>query len=157
MMLFRRPAQLAVQAILLLALEPDVTCHRVREIAAKIGVPATYLTKVFQELTRAGLLRGVRGPGGGMQLARSAHEIHLWDVLSAFERTADFERCLLGLQRCNNLNPCPLDKAWAPLRAQILAMMQTENLWGFASEARRRRVLGWEATHDERARLGEWV
>ncbi len=92
-----------------------------------------------------------------MQLTRSAHEIHLWDVLSAVERTADFERCLLGLERCNDLNPCPLDKAWAPLRAQILAMMQTENLWEFASEARSRRVLGWEAIHDERARLGEWV
>lgn len=146
MTLYRRPAQLAVKATLLLALEPEGTCRRVRELAAELGVPATYLTKVLQELTRAGLLRAVRGPGGGMRLARSAHTIHLWDVLSAVEPTAEFNRCFLGLDRCTDLNPCPLDQVEAPLRTQILALLQTKNLWEFAAEAKRKGLLRSQET-----------
>ena len=99
-----------------------------REIAAELGVPATYLAKVLQSLTRAGLLRAMRGPGGGVQLARSPREIYLWDVLSAVEPVGEFERCFLGLGRCNDVNPCPLHEVWAPIRNQILTMLQTKSL-----------------------------
>ena len=47
-MLYRRSAQLAVQAALLLALEPEGNSRRVRELAEDLGVPPTYLTKVLQ-------------------------------------------------------------------------------------------------------------
>jgi Rrf2 family protein len=124
-----------------LALEAEGSSRRVREIAAELGVPATYLAKVLQSLTRAGLLRAMRGPGGGVQLARSPREIYLWDVLSAIEPVGEFERCFLGLGRCNDLNPCPLHEAWAPIRSQILTMLQTKSLWEFATEAQGKGLL----------------
>ena len=140
-MLYRRSSQLALQAALYLALEPEGTSRRVREIATELGVPATYLAKVLQGLTRVGLLRAMRGPGGGVQLARSAREIYLWDVLSAVEPVGEFERCFLGLGRCNDLNPCPLHEAWAPIRNQILTMLQTKSLLEFATEAQEKGLL----------------
>jgi len=140
-MIYRRSAQLALQASLLLALEPEGAPRRVSEIADELGVPRTYLAKVLQGLTRVGLLHAVRGPGGGVCLARSPREIRLWDVLSALEPTREFEQCFLGLGQCNEVQPCPLHDAWGPIRADILAMLQTKSLWEFASEAREKDVL----------------
>ncbi len=140
-MLYRRPAQLAVQASLLLALEPEGCLYRVGDLADTLGVGAPYLAKVLQSLTRAGVLRAVRGPGGGVQFARSPREIHLWDILSAVEPANEFERCFLGLKPCSDLNRCPLHEDWAPIRAEIHRLLQTKNLWEFAAEARTRGVL----------------
>lgn len=133
-MLNRRSAQVAVQAAIFLAMEPEGSSRRVRELAAAIDVPATYLTKVLQSLTRAGLLRAVRGPGGGVQLARSPREMSLWDVVSAVEPVGEFERCFLGLGRCNDANPCKLHQVWEPIRNQILEMLKSQTLWEFACE-----------------------
>ncbi len=140
-MLYRRPAQLAVQASLLLTLEPEGSLYRVGDLADTLGVGAPYLAKVLQSLTRAGVLRAVRGPGGGVQFARSPREIHLWDILSAVESVNEFERCFLGLKPCSDLNSCPLHEDWAPIRAKIRRLLQTKNLWEFAAEARTRGVL----------------
>lgn len=134
-MLARRSSQLALQASLLLALEPEGKSRRVREIAAGLGVPATYLAKVLQSLTRAGFLRAVRGPGGGVQLARPAREIRLWDILAAVEPVGEFERCFLGLGQCDDTHPCPLHETWGPIRARILEMLQGRSLAEFAAEA----------------------
>jgi Rrf2 family protein len=136
-MLYRRSGQLALQATLLLALEPHGGPRRIRELAADLGVASTYLTKVMQNLTRVGLVRAYRGPGGGIQLARPAHEIYPWDVLSAVEPVAEFSRCLLGVRQCSEVTPCPLHSAWAPTRDQIRQILQTKNLSEFAAEAQR--------------------
>ena len=141
-MIHRRSAQLALQASLLLALEPEGRPRRVSEIADELGVPRTYLAKVLQNLTRVGLLHAVRGPGGGVCLARSPREMHLWDVLSATEPVREFEQCFLGLGQCNDLQPCPLHEVWGPIRTSILAMLQTKSLWQFASDAQEKRLLG---------------
>ncbi|MFQ5737725.1 MAG: RrF2 family transcriptional regulator [Acidobacteriota bacterium] len=146
MMLYRRSTQLAVQATLLLALEPEGSSRRLRELAKDLGVATTYLTKVFQSLTRVGLVCAVRGPGGGVQLARPAREIRMWDVVSAIEPPGEFERCFLGLGACSDSNPCPLHETWAPLRTHVLQMLQTRSLWEFASEAERKGLLRSQET-----------
>lgn len=145
-MLYRRPAQLALQATLLLAMKTDSKPSRVSELAGRLGIPATYLAKILQSLSRVGLLSTVRGPGGGVQLARPAREIHLLDVLSAIEPTLDFERCFLGLPACTEENPCAVHETWAPLRTQILAMLQTTSLGDLATKAKLREVLLREPT-----------
>ncbi|MFQ5741659.1 MAG: RrF2 family transcriptional regulator [Acidobacteriota bacterium] len=140
-MLYRRPVQLALQAALLLAMKADDNPRCVSELAGRLGVPATYLAKILQSLSRAGLLSTARGPGGGVRLARPAREIHLLDILLAVEPKVDFERCFLGLDSCDDRNPCPLHDTWVPIRARILAMLQTTNLGRLAAKAKRRGVL----------------
>lgn len=140
-MLYRHSSQLALQAALLLAAEDSGKPRRVRDLAAALNVPATYLAKVLQGLIRVGLLRTVRGPGGGVRLARPAREIRLWDVLEAVEPAGELEGCCLGLKECSDRSPCPLHDAWARIRSQILAMLQSRSLWDFATGARGRGLM----------------
>lgn len=141
-MLFHRPTQMAFDASLYLALQPEGVACSVREIAAVLGVPAPYLSKVLRDLLRARLLCSVRGPGGGIRLGRPAQEICPWDVLSATDPLDKFESCLLGLPDCNESKPCPLHELWAPAKASILHMLQTKSLREFAVDAQGSGALG---------------
>lgn len=134
-MLQRRATQLAVETLLLLALKPQGKCCCVRELALQLGAPPTYLAKIVRDLARLGFLRGVRGPGGGVRLARPAAEINLWEVINAIEPAGKFERCVLRPARCDDLHPCSLHDEWSPIREQITDLLKSKSLWELASAA----------------------
>ncbi|MGZ4676353.1 MAG: RrF2 family transcriptional regulator [Acidimicrobiia bacterium] len=69
---------------LLAALPPDGALPAAR-LAEYHGVPAAYLAKHLQALSRAGILESVRGPRGGYRLARPAAEITLLEVVEAID------------------------------------------------------------------------
>lgn len=58
---------------------------RVAEIGERQGIPYRFLEQIFQDLRRADLVSGKRGPGGGYVLARPPEEITLRDVVEAVE------------------------------------------------------------------------
>ena len=61
------------------------------EITARQGVPQRYLEQVMQQLVRAGILKGVRGPRGGYRLARERRRISVGDVVRVAESIEDGE------------------------------------------------------------------
>ena len=75
-----------VDLALLLRAAPDQHVS-LAEIARRQNVSLAYLEQLFVKLRRAGLVRSVRGPGGGYRLARSANDIRVADVLQAVEET----------------------------------------------------------------------
>ena len=52
-----------------------------QDIARRLIVPRRYLEQVMQQLVRAGILRGVRGPLGGYKLARESNQISVGDIV----------------------------------------------------------------------------
>ncbi|MBQ9042075.1 MAG: Rrf2 family transcriptional regulator [Eggerthellaceae bacterium] len=58
-----------------------------REVAENEGISLKYLEQLARDLVGAGLLKSVRGHGGGYLLARPADEILAGDVLRAAEGT----------------------------------------------------------------------
>ncbi len=53
------------------------------DIAVRQEISLSYLEQLFAGLRRAGLVEGVRGPGGGYRLARPAGEIAVSDIIAA--------------------------------------------------------------------------
>ena len=138
-----------MQAALHLALDAEGASRTVKELARALDVPATYLTKVLQPLTHAGLLRAVRGPGGGVQLAYPADEMSLWDVLQAVEPAGAFDRCMLGLEKCGETEPCALHESWAPVKQRMVEMLRAHSLWEMANRASARGHIGGMGARDE--------
>ena len=62
-----------------------------KEITARQGVPQRYLEQVMQQLVRAGVLKGVRGPRGGYRLAKERRRISVGDVVRVAESIEDEE------------------------------------------------------------------
>jgi Rrf2 family protein len=62
-----------------------------KEITARQGVPQRYLEQVMQQLVRAGILKGVRGPRGGYRLAKERRRITVGEVVRVAESIDDGE------------------------------------------------------------------
>lgn len=62
-----------------------------RDMAERHGMPPRHFETVLQDLTRAGLVRGHRGPRGGYQLARERRRISAADVVRAVGLTDPLE------------------------------------------------------------------
>ncbi|MBM7517636.1 RrF2 family transcriptional regulator [Nocardioides nitrophenolicus] len=74
----------------------------VARLAEAYELPAPYLVKQVQALTRAGITESVPGKNGGVRLARPAAEITLMDVVAAIEGPDDAFACTEIRQRGMN-------------------------------------------------------
>ena len=75
----------ATTVMLDLALHEGQGPVSLQSVARRHGVSQSYLEGLFASLKQAGLVRSVRGPGGGYELARSLAHISLADISRAVE------------------------------------------------------------------------
>ncbi len=85
---------------------------RASEIAAEVGLPPNYLSKILHALARAGVLVSERGPRGGFKLARPAADVSLGDVIGPFDPLDQRQGCVLGRGECSDESPCRLHDGW---------------------------------------------
>jgi Rrf2 family protein len=94
-----RAAQVAMQASMLLALEPYGKLIRVRDLAARLDIPAPYLSQVCHQLVKAGVLRSAKGPTGGFGLLKPARDIVVSDVVCALDGELVIDSSVFGFAR----------------------------------------------------------
>lgn len=87
------------------------------ELAAETGLPAPTVQKLVSRLTAAGLLRSVRGAGGGLQLARPAAAITLADIVEAVEGPIALAACIDG--DCALDHDCRVKPHWPVVNAAL--------------------------------------
>lgn len=73
---------------------------RAGEIAKKFGFSPHHLSKIMQELCRAGFVKATRGPKGGFVLAKKPSEIKLADIYEEIEGKFNPDICLINSQKC---------------------------------------------------------
>jgi Rrf2 family iron-sulfur cluster assembly transcriptional regulator len=91
MLRLSRKTLLALEAVIDIAFNARPEPVQAKEITARQGVPQRYLEQVMQQLVRAGVLKGVRGPRGGYRLARERRRISVGDVVRIAESIEDGE------------------------------------------------------------------
>lgn len=83
------------------------------ELAGETGLPLPTVHKVVSLLSRAGLLRAIRGAGGGLQLARPAAAITLADIVEAVEGPIALTSCVEhGRHDCALEGTCGVQPHW---------------------------------------------
>ena len=81
------------------------------ELAQETGLPAPTVQKIVSKLSAAGLLRSVRGAGGGLQLARPAAAITVADIVEAMEGPIALTACIDGSD-CAVGDTCTVKPHW---------------------------------------------
>jgi Rrf2 family transcriptional regulator, iron-sulfur cluster assembly transcription factor len=71
----------AIEAVLDIAYNAGDLPVQSAEITRRQGIPRRYLEQVLQQLVRAGILSGTRGPRGGYRLARERRRITLGEIV----------------------------------------------------------------------------
>src|SRR5256714_14298900 len=91
MLKLSRKTLLALEAVIDIAFNARPEPVQAKEITARQGVPQRYLEQVMQQLVRAGILKGVRGPRGGYRLAKERRRISVGEIVRVAEAIEDAE------------------------------------------------------------------
>lgn len=113
----------AVTAMLDLAYHSQKNPVTLTDIATRQTISLSYLEQLFARLRRAGMVKGVRGPGGGYTLSRAASEINIADIIEAVDEPVDSTKCG-GKSNCHNNQPCITHDLWMGLSEQIRAYLK---------------------------------
>jgi Rrf2 family protein len=83
MILLSRRSLLAIAAVVDVALHARPAPVAAKALSARHDLPPRHLETLLQDLVRAGVLKGVRGPRGGYELARERRRIAAGDIVRA--------------------------------------------------------------------------
>jgi Rrf2 family protein len=106
--MFSTTLEYALRSVTWLAARPDEAATTQR-IAEATQVPEDYLSKVLQQLVRAGVLDSQRGRNGGFRLAREASKISMLEVVNAVDPIPRIKTCPLHIAD-HGVKLCPLHR-----------------------------------------------
>ncbi len=110
-------------------------------------IPVQFLEQILVSLRRAGLIRSIRGPGGGYALARPAEEITLLEVFETLEGPTVLAKCLdpLSEEGCDWQQKCVARLLFEKLQASLMEILQQTTLADLVQMGREAGVLEPEA------------
>lgn len=127
-MMYSTTCAYAIRALCrLTAIRPDGYV-RVQEVCEGSDLPTYFVAKIFRDLVKAGLLTSAKGRGGGFALARRPRQIRLYDIVEAVDGIQQYTRCIVGLAKCDDKQPCPQHDQFKPVRTQILSYLNATTL-----------------------------
>jgi FeS assembly SUF system regulator len=99
---------------------PDAARVSAQQLADETGLPAPTVQKLVSKLSAAGLLKAVRGAGGGLKLARPAAAITLADIVEAVEGPIALTPCSdHGRHDCTLEHACAVRPHWPAVDAAL--------------------------------------
>ncbi len=113
MPLLPRKGVLAIAAVIDIAINGRGRPVAAKALASRHQLPPRHLEPVLQALVRHGILRGIRGPRGGYELARERRRISADDILRAAGTT-------------DELNQQPVDRSGLLGRIVMPALAEAE-------------------------------
>ena len=140
-MIFSNPTEYALRALTELASKNKEGYVMLDEIIAGTGMPRDFLAKVFQRLVRGGILRSTKGRGGGFSLSRAPHQITLMHVVEVLDGPQVFDRCVVGMERCSDLTPCPQHDLYKPIRQRLKDYLNTTTLADLVASLRSKQAV----------------
>lgn len=110
--MFSKRCVYGLRAVIYLATLEKESFVSIREITQELDLSFYFLTKILQVLSHHNILQSLKGPNGGVRLARPAEKILLIEIILAIDGPGLFEQCIMGLPGCGMMNPCPLHEQW---------------------------------------------
>jgi Rrf2 family protein len=135
-MIFSSAAEYAIRGVAELAARGGSSRVLLDDLVAGTGLPRDFMAKVFQKLVHGRVLASAKGRGGGFSLARPAHEITLVQIVEAVEGPQAYDRCVVGLERCNDQMPCAQHDLYKPIRQRIKDYLNTTTAADLAASLR---------------------
>ena len=126
----------ALRIMVDLAMHDGVEPVSVRAIAQRQEISGKYMEQIISVLTRAGLLRSVRGAQGGYHLARRPEEITVGMILRATEGDLAPAECVIdGAHHCDRRGACPSRTVFTKVYSAINDVIDSVTLLELMPEA----------------------
>jgi Rrf2 family transcriptional regulator, iron-sulfur cluster assembly transcription factor len=104
------------------------------ELASAAECPEQFLSKVLQNLTRAGLVVSHRGNTGGFELPRIHRDASILEVVEAIEGPLRLNLCLTSDHACERQSWCPVHSVWDDARKAMAEVLQKATIGELARQ-----------------------
>jgi len=105
------------------------------EIAENQEIPRHFLSKILQQLVKAGLLESMKGPNGGFKLSKKPEKITLLHIIKAIDGLEVFTQCGIGFKKCSDDHPCPIHHDFKIVRDKVHELFKKKTLKELVYEA----------------------
>ena len=128
----------AVTAVLDIALNAEKGPVSLADISERQHISLSYLEQLFAKLRRDGLVKSVRGPGGGYQLGLPSDQISVGMIISAVNENIHVTK-FLGRGNCQNGVECLTHTLWEDLSNRIESFLNEITLAELVSKRESKR------------------
>jgi Rrf2 family transcriptional regulator, cysteine metabolism repressor len=116
------------RALLDLAMHHDDEPVALKDIAARQQISLPYLEHLIKPLTAGGIIRSVKGPKGGITLAKTPGEIKLSDIVQLLEGATAPVECVDNPKLCKRSGECATRDVWEEVNKAMHSVLESINL-----------------------------
>ena len=109
----------ALRLMLDIALTGGESPVSLRDVAQRQDISDKYLEQISTPLSRAGLVRSVRGAGGGYLLTKSPEEYTAGEILRVLEGNLSPVSCVQDKGCCGRADRCVTQEVWEQIAAAV--------------------------------------
>lgn len=107
----------------------------IEEIANAIDTPKAFTAKILQLLSKDNtLISSVRGPNGGFYISEKAKKLPVISILLKMGERDIIDKCVLGLKKCSEVDPCPMHHQYKKIKAELIALFESKTIQQLANE-----------------------
>jgi Rrf2 family iron-sulfur cluster assembly transcriptional regulator len=134
--MFSKATEYALRATIYIAkISTEEKKIGIAEIAKAIDSPQSFTAKILQSLAKDNrVVSSVRGPNGGFFLTANAKKLPVRAILKAMGEDEVLEKCVLGLKRCSEVQPCPMHEQYKSIKQQLIKLFTTKSIQQLANE-----------------------
>jgi len=114
----------AVRMVLYLSQKEGKVVSR-KELAEKVDIPLSLLSRIGQMLEVANLVYVQKGRGGGYKLKKKPEEITLLDVIEAIHGKVYLNRCVESPGFCSRSPACPIHEVWIEVNERFKELLKS--------------------------------
>jgi Rrf2 family protein len=129
-----RAADYAVRVMIHMAGLPPGTRTSRTDLATAAGCPDQFLSKVLQDLTRAGLVVSHRGNTGGFELPTMQQGATVLEVVEAVEGPVRLNVCLAHEHACERQQWCPAHTMWVRAQEALVGVLRATSIAQLAKQ-----------------------
>ena len=134
-------ARYGTRALLDLAVQGSGEPVSLKDIAKRQQISLQYLEHLMTPLIAAGLVRSVRGPKGGVLLAKSPEEIKLSEIMQLLEGSIAPVECVDNPKVCPRSELCVTRDIWEEMKKAMEGVLQTTTLQSLIERQEKKKTL----------------
>lgn len=127
-MQFTKAEEYGMKGVLFLAEKEKNSITPLSEISGAKNIPEKFLAKIFQSLSRTGIVRSHRGVRGGFTLSRDPREINVKEVLEAIQGPYHLMKCIKDMEVCEESKNCAIRDLLVTAENKMIEVFESHSL-----------------------------
>ncbi len=140
--MFSKTAEYAIRATIYIAKQSEAGKRiGIDEISEAIDSPRSFTAKILQLLTKDEIIvSSVRGPNGGFYISEKSKKLTVRTVLQVIGEDEIFTKCILGLDECTEIHPCPMHHRYKLIKEDLVKLFSSKTISDLAREVDNSRI-----------------